>query len=324
MKKFVTKVVYFPVPLIILLLVVELHIAYTANSFNVKAEFIQQNKDVEAIFLGSSHSMDAINPEFLDFKAANLAYGGQDYQLDSALFFNYIKELPQIKYVFIEVDYHSLAKKNPVDFYRFSWYSFYHNIAFPETKLVDKYFLYQSNPQFFNQRLIRQLNPFSTDLQLNEFGFATNVSEGVFKSLNYNDELIRKTAVERFKHKGGEYSSKQNYDYNERTISSVINYCLENNIVVFLLKTPLYPTYTERYEEERLNRRNMFIKRVLENESVILLDFEHDNRFQVKDFKNDDHLNSHGAKKLTLMLDSAVMDKNRTLSRNVRVLNEGV
>mgnify|MGYP000306610883 CR=1 FL=1 len=118
MKKFLYKTLLFSAPVLLLFLAIELFVVFKPNSFNTKAKYIQNNLDVEAVFLGSSHTQNGINPEFMHLKTANLAYGGQDYALDSALFFKYASKLQDLKYVFLEMDYHSLEHTNLTNYFK--------------------------------------------------------------------------------------------------------------------------------------------------------------------------------------------------------------
>lgn len=70
-----------------------------------------------------------------------------------------------------------------------------------------------------------------------------------------------------------------------------------------MLKNLVYISYRKNYNFIKLQRRDVYIDSLLTSDSNIkLLDFENDTRFHVMDYKNDDHLNSNGAKKLSLLI----------------------
>ncbi len=298
MKKYIFKVFLFISPFIVFILAAEICITSTPNAFNQKVHYLKNNKDIEFLILGSSHTSDAVNPADLHIKSANMASAGQDYQLDSALFFKYIPQLTHLKYVLLEVDYHSLEYKNAKDDYRLPWYYYYHGINMADFNFPDRICLYKSSPAFFNTYFLNMLNPFGYKYNCNDWGFITNDFPGVFEDLKYNEDLIAGTAGNRLKARHTEISVN-NFNFNKHKLLSIIDYCLKNDIEIILLKVPVFSTYRNNYITEKLGRRDAFIDSLEHQKSIILMDFEKDQRFTVKDFRNDDHLNSNGANKLT-------------------------
>lgn len=288
-------------PFVVFTLAAEICIVCTPNAFNQKAAYLKNNKDIEFLLLGSSHTADAVNPADLPVKSANLASAGQDYQLDSALFFKYIPQLTHLKYVLLEVDYHSLEYKNAKDDYRLPWYYYYHGINLADFNFIDKIFLYKSSPSFFNKFVLNQFNPFGYKYQCNPYGFITNDFPGAFEDLKYNEALIAGTAGNRLQGRHTEISVS-NCNFNKHKLSSIIDYCTKNGIGIILLKVPVFSTYRNSYITEKLKRRDAFIDSLILQKPVTLMDYEQDKRFTVKDFRNDDHLNSDGANKLTKMI----------------------
>lgn len=306
MKKYIKKSLFFISPIFIIILLSEIILVPLKNTFNSKAKYIQNNNGIECLFLGSSHTQNDINPGYLSIKSANLAYGGQDYKLDSALFFRYIDDLQDIKYVVLEVDYHSLEQNNTENYFRLPWYYYYHNIKSPNSIFLDKYLLFQSSPTFFSSYILRKITPDEYKYKINEYGFVVNDFPGSFEDSNYNDSLLLVTSRNRLidRHKD---SSIQNYEYNKKILLAIIDYCTKKDIEVILLKNPLYITYRNNYIFEKLMRRNSFIDSININSSIHLFDFEKDTRFDVTDFKNDDHLNSNGARKLTKIINKKII-----------------
>jgi hypothetical protein len=307
MKKFITKTIFISLPIILIGIFIELFISYYPNTFNTKASYLNSNlKNIEYLFLGSSHTQNSINPKFLDLTAANVAYGSQDYQLDSAIFFKYINRLNKIKTVFIEMDYHSLEKKNDADYFRLPWYYKYYDINLYNFKPNDKMSLFLSNPSFFRNYLIDKMNPFNKHLIINKFGFVENDSD-IFEKLNFNATTIAQTSIARLKNR---YTSESiaNFEFNKIKILSIISYCDKNNIEVIVLKNPVYKTYRKNYIKDKEDRNRVFLDSLSLNRRIKLLDFEADSRFNIKDFKNDDHLNSKGAEKLSTFINDKLSE----------------
>ena len=64
---------------------------------------------IEIIILGTSRATYGVNPEAFGMYAYNLANLGQSLYFDKRITLSLLPEMPQLKYVFISIDYHSLA-----------------------------------------------------------------------------------------------------------------------------------------------------------------------------------------------------------------------
>lgn len=291
----------------LLLLLTEAIVVYYPSMFNIKASFIKKNPEIELLMLGSSHIQDDLNPEYFDIKSANLAYGSQDLDLDSALFFKYIDNLRNLKYLILELDYHTLEERNKPDYFRFPWYYKYHKIEIYKLTLFKRWFLFSSSPEFFRNYLLQIINPFEYRYKLNKFGSVKNDFPGIFVTLNFDSLKIVRSASERLKDKFS-MSSLENYRHNVTTLNTIINYCIKKDIKVILVQTPAYRSYRSTFRIEKLDRRNSYtdsLKRECRSK-VIVLDHESDPKFSVHDFKNDDHLNSDGAMKFSRIINDEI------------------
>ncbi len=303
MKRFVKRFSLFLIPFIVAFVFIELFIRYYPDTFNTKAVYIKEHKDVELLIFGSSHNQNAINPAQLNIKAANLAYGGQDLRFDSALFFKYVNELKNLKYVILELDYHTLEQKRPKSYFRQPWYYIYHGINKNRISFINKISLYSSSPDFFRYNIIRKFTPSSPKYVINKYGFVT-YQEGKteFEALNYDEEKIMSTSVLRLKNRHTRQSIA-NYKYNTKIVNNLIAYCDKNNIEVILVSTPLYKSYlSAKIHKKDLRKIKYIDSLLLANKKLHYYNFEKDKRFLVTDFKNDDHLNISGAKKFTEIL----------------------
>ena len=174
MRKFINKLFIFCFTLMLIsglaLLYAEFAVSNYASIFQLKTDYFNENKkNINTLVLGSSHNKMAINPELIkSFKCANLAYGGQDIKIDSALLKTVIKQLPKLKFVILELSYQTLEQRFNPNYHRNSLYlrAYDINLFNRSTKLID-YSIYLSNPKLYNQFL----NPFVSNTPLNEFGF---------------------------------------------------------------------------------------------------------------------------------------------------------
>jgi hypothetical protein len=307
MKAFLYRVLAFSSPVIVGAIALELFIRISPNAFNAKAHFIENRApEVKLVTFGSSHNQNAVNPEFMPFLAANLAYGGQDIKLDSALLFHYAPQLTALKAVVLELDYHSLEELNDPNYFRLAWYNQMHNIEYGHVPLLSKISLYASEPEFFNDHIKRTFDPREYKYEMNEFGFLRNDFPGVFLSNNNDSVAIADSAPKRLANRHTTLSV-ENYKSNVACLKSMIDFCKQKNVKVILVSSPMYSTYRAQENEEKLNRRMAFLNEVIDNQWVYFLDFEANQNFKLTDFKNDDHLNSLGAEKYTKMLSDSLL-----------------
>lgn len=307
MKRFLKRVIFFLLPLLMIAVLIESFILTYPSTFNKKADFINKNKDIEVLILGSSHNEQAINPQYLSLKTASLANGGQDLRLDEALFFRYVEELSQLKAVIVEVDYHTLEFSQPRDYFKLPWYYRYHNIELGEIEPINKLLIYTSSPQFFNKLVKQNITSKGHKIKLNDWGFTIDGVRDEFKGLNYNEDTIVKLARKRTIKRHNKISIAY-LNESKKRINRIINYCNNNDIQVILLSSPMYHTYLTIKRIEKENHRVEYIDSLLNvHKGLIYLGYENDPRFLVTDFRNEDHLNSKGAEKFSKIMDSILV-----------------
>ncbi|RCW19612.1 DUF1574 family protein [Marinilabilia salmonicolor] len=82
-----------------------------------------------------------------------------------------------------------------------------------------------------------------------------------------------------------------------------IKLAINHNIKVLFYTSPAYSTYRQNLDEIQLNETINAITLIAnKNENCYYLNLLDDNRFKAKDFRDADHLNGNGAKKLTKII----------------------
>ncbi|RYE23728.1 MAG: hypothetical protein EOP51_09650 [Sphingobacteriales bacterium] len=305
MRKFLSSFSLFLVPVLLLLAAIELYVIYYPSTFNRKADDLHANlKTTELLVLGSSHNQNALNPEFLHLKTVNLANASQDIQIDSALFFKYVPKMPKLKMVILELDYFTLEEKNDAENFRLPWYKRFYGIELYPISFFNRISVYASSPSFFNKILIDAANPKKPKYEVNQYGFITNDFPGVMVDENYDSARLAITAAQRLKDKHSKLSV-DNFNFNRSKLDAMIRYCSLNKIEVMLLSAPMYSTYILNEVPEKNRRKTAYTDSLQNsNPAIRYFDYERDPRFTIHDFKNDDHLNSNGARKYTAIIDS--------------------
>lgn len=307
MKKFLLSFLLFIFPFILLLAAIECYVLFYPSTFNRKANYLKNNiSHIQTLILGSSHNQNALNPAFFQSPAINLANAGQDVQLDAALFFTYISQLKSLKQVILEMDYHTMEEKIDSLYFRIPWYCRFYNIELYKVSILNKISVYSSSPSFFNKVLLDEINTKKVRYRLNKYGFILNDFPGVMEALKYDSLELAKTAPERLKDKHTNQSTEI-FNYNRIKMDSIIQYCLVHKIKVILVSTPMYVTYINNEISEKNRRRKNYTDSLIKLPYVSYYDFENNKNFTVYDFKNDDHLNSKGANKFSLFMDSILI-----------------
>lgn len=306
MKKFLYKVLFFLLPIVILFFAIEIYIRNSPNSFITKADYLNNNLDkIEVLVLGTSHSQNGINPKFFKRNTANLSYGSQDIQIDSALFFKEVPKLKSLKKVIFELDYHRMDIENDADFYRIPWYFIFYDVEVKPVSLINKFSLYSTNMTFFNDIMIADIKSNSKKQVINKYGFVEANYNNPFAISEYDSIKIQKDSKVFLKNRHKEVSV-ENFNKNKSRIEAMITYCNNNTIEFIIVSSPFYYTYVENEIPTKKEKVKTFIDYLTKKYKVKHLDFESDARFHLKDFSNDDHLNADGAKKYSEILSKEI------------------
>jgi hypothetical protein len=184
------------------------------------------------LILGSSLSENAINPEFINKKTANIAFVAQPISIDYYLLDKYIDQMPGLHTVSLEINvqnfYYDL---NPL-FWNGHIYSILYNIKYNvEPWSIKNYSLVISNYQFFSSRFFDHINPFSYKYKLNRFGSIVNDFNDRFEKLNFDTSQINNT----FSLRKNLFENEEHFTANKSFVRKIIERCKAKNIRVVML-----------------------------------------------------------------------------------------
>lgn len=109
MKKFITYLIYFAMPFVVLFCCFEIYLRQIDTTYTEKEKGILKNqKKVKVLILGNSRAALGFDPNQLDLYAYNLANVAQPFYYDKRITLKYLDKLTNLKYVFITLDYSSL------------------------------------------------------------------------------------------------------------------------------------------------------------------------------------------------------------------------
>lgn len=305
MKKFNSKFLSFTLPILLLLLGLELYVRKSENSFKTKSDYLQNNlTSVENIVLGTSHSQNGINPIFFSSNTANISYGSQDIKTDSALLFRFAPQMPKLKTVFFEYDYHRLDINNGDDFYRIPWYYIFYGVQIKPLSYLKKISLYYSNPDFFNNIILDRLKN-KPQPKINKYGFVEENYTDEYIKLNYDSLAVQNLANKNLENRHKEIS-EENFQRNADKIISVITFCKKNNLRLVFVATPLTHYYRKAEIPQKKKKVDSLMQHLKRIYNVQYFDFSSNPDFKITDFSNEDHLNAKGAEKYSKKLNQLV------------------
>jgi hypothetical protein len=301
MKKFLLNFLKFICAFILMMGIFEIFIINLPSEFKNKSSYLNENKDdIEILFLGSSHTQKAVNPEFIDSKSINLAHVGQSLDTDLYLLKKMTNQLKNLKLVFIELSYHILEEEpDGKDHWRNHLYLKYYNLNKFERPsfFLDQSLIY-SNPKFF----LRQIIFNKRNEKFNDYGYNLN-DVNIFKGLNYNIESISNSSYKRLKHRHKEINLSF-YNKNIKILNDFVEICKKQNIRIIVHIPPVYKTYINEMDYEKKNRRDSLIN-FFDFKKVNIINWEFEN-LDVKLFSDDDHLNKDGAELYSRFLNKKI------------------
>lgn len=302
MKKFIKYLFLFSIPVLVFLVSVELY-CRTQTTFAIKKNYFEKNlASIETLILGSSHSQNGINPEFLKTKSCNLAFGGQPIAIDYFLLDKYMDQMKNLKIILIEVSPHRFYNElNPSDWNGHVYSNLYDIDYKVEGYSVKNYSFVLADVKYFSTIFIDNFNPKIPKPKLNKFGFMTNDFQDRFSKLK-NDSL----KIENSFKMNNKFDNQINLETNSVFLKKIIEKCQKNSVKIILIGTPLYRTYHAKLPLKIKMQNQKLVSNLTNRFRIQYYDFSESKRFHLKDFKNDNHLNPDGAKKFTLIIDSVL------------------
>ena len=244
------------------------------------------------ILVGHSHSECAFNDSLID-GLANFACSGESYFYTYYKTRKLIEQNPQVNTIFIEFT------NNQIDRYIDDW--IWDNDHMPNrfskyALFMDKEgykLLYQKNPSCFKKSLIPTLR---NNFIILYKGLKYTDDLGGYRYLDRDktDSLVAAISDKKISKNIPHERSIQNIEY----LSKLVKYCENNNVKVFLFRSPLHEKYGGFHNEQ-------VFQNLLSNEfsNLEFLDFA---KFSLpnSEFGDLQHLNFKGAKKFSVWFDS--------------------
>jgi hypothetical protein len=302
MKKFLKHTVAFLIPVLVIMISMELALRYIPNDYELKDTQIELKKEsVKTLILGSSHSLYGLNPEYFSEEAYNLAHVSQTIDLDYLLLKKYIKKLPKLKTVVIRLSYTTLHEQldDSAESWRQKDYNLYYNLNVSNTlKLHSEVLSVKLKNNLKRLKSYYLEDEKSISVVNSGWAFFEKQHEG--KSLEELGLLVAK-----------KHTAKDNdlVEENIEFLDKIVNLCSGQNVNVIFVTLPAYKSYRDNLSEPQLDMvisTGEKMKRKYSNCNYLNL-MQNEN-FTATDFYDADHLNTNGAKKLSILIDDFIME----------------
>lgn len=303
MNKFIKNTFIFSTPLVICIILFEVLLRGIPNDYSYKRNYLDfHSKELNVLFLGSSHTYFGVNPKFIQSNCFNASHVGQSLDIDLEIFNRYVKKSDKLKYLFVPVDYFSLYNQIGVgvEKWRVKNYNLYYGIN--KSSRIEDYFEIL-NGKFKNNifRIVKYYKYHKTDIACNNLGWGFKYS-----SKNNWDLISTGTVAARRHTKKNELFFKENI----AILNKIVSIAKGKNIKVIFFTSPAYKTYVSQLNKCQLQTTISEVKMIASsNSNVSYFNFLNDKSFISEDFHDADHLNEIGAKKFSIKLDSIISSK---------------
>ncbi len=296
MKKFLKNVFLFLFPIFILAFIGENALRNIPNDYLYKREYLDKHSnEIEVLILGSSHSYYGINPKFIEMKSFNAGYVSQSLNYDLAILKKYESKWEHLKFIVVPIDYASLYGRleTGIEAWREKNYYIYYGINnnnwTTNNELLSNKFLL--NAERFESYYIKKKNM----VLCSELGWGKQGTKSKINLLKSGEEAAKRHLAKTTRY----------FEENLSILRTFIDFAKSKKVKILFLSCPTYKTYYEQLNKEQLETTiNEATKLARNNNNVTYLNMLCDSTFNENDFYDADHLNSTGAKKLSMKLDS--------------------
>lgn len=298
MKKFIKKTIFLVSPLIIFVVLMESLLRNIPNDFKYKNTYLINNSNnISKLFLGSSHTYYGINPDYITGNSFNAGYVSQTIDLDNEILKLYKNNWKELEYIIIPIDYATLYLKlsKTVEGWRMKNYNLYYKMGLSNN--------ISENSEMLSVRLGSNLKRIISYYLLNKSPVTSSkLGYGIHAGENKDLTKTGKEAALRNTRKDLSLLNE-----NLKTLKEIITFASENNTKIIFYTSPAYKTYVSNLDLNQLNLSINTISEIAEkNSNCHYFNLLEDPRFIASDFRDADHLNSKGAKKLSLRVDELI------------------
>jgi hypothetical protein len=269
------------------------------------------SKNINILCLGPSSIYYGINPIYFNKKAFNGAHVTQSLNYDNFIFNKFIKNMDSLQFLILGIDYwspYSSLESGP-EWWRAKNYSIYYDCDYHKGELKYDFELNIHNYTTFKRAAKGFLTTLGlrhdSEININELGFGLNY-------LSTKKTLVWDNGKDNAMRHNSDIKLVQNIDLinkNKLYVDDIIKKCADKNVKVLIITAPTYKSYFENLDNDYLRKKNNFCNFFVKSfNNVSYIDFTGDSRFVAEDFFDGYHLNEKGARKLTKLINTKLLE----------------
>lgn len=284
--------------------------------YKEKYEGAKKSQDsIEIVILGTSRATYGVNPDVFDMYAYNLANLAQSIYFDKRITLSLLPRMKQLKYVFISIDYQSLAFSS--QFNRDVWSYYGNGIKYKE----QDYFWANISPTLFGYTpkvaytmlKNRYLNLWKYGKKIIDF----EVQHGVdmHKPAVKGFIAFEGRDTTNFNHEA--YVSTSNWyteiidesDEREEIVKDLedfIEILIAEGVTPILFTPPTYLEYNNYLNSSYIEENIRDSEEIAQKHGIVYWDFHDSEIFSIDDYRDVEHLNREGASKFSRMLNDSI------------------
>lgn len=298
MRRFTYKTVGFLLPLLVVFIVLEMLVRNIPNDYSHKKYYLDTNaKNIETLILGSSHSYYGLNPEYFSSNTFNASHISQSIDLDYRILKKYSKDLVNLKQLILPVDYFTLYYKTAtgIENWRLKNYNIYYNIKC-SNELSENSEMLALGLKKNISRVKEYYFKGQESITCTTLGFGGIETPPADLLLTGKEAALRHT-----------YTTDVDFNENVSMLNAILKVAEKMNVKVVLVTNPAYSSYVENLNPEQLRLTTKEINRLIGNYSNIkYFNLLNNTSFNELDYRDADHLNINGSRKLSIMLNTII------------------
>lgn len=299
MKQFLKSTLLFLLPILVSGSLFELLLRHIPNDYELKRNYLEKHgKEITILFLGSSHAFYGVNPAYVKEKSFNAAYVSQSLEIDDGILEKYGNNLTRLKVIVIPISYFSLFSSltDDEESWRLKNYEIYYRIS-TSADLSNRFEIFSR----FEPNLHKL---YSYLIKKNSFITSSDLGWGTQPEPNHKIDFLSAGIKAAKRHSG---MNNEHFAMNKVVLEHMISFAKQRNIQVLFYTPPAHKTYIEHLNSKQLNETtHVMADLAAHRKNVTYVNLLKDNAFNPQDFQDADHLNTTGAKKLSIMLDRLI------------------
>jgi hypothetical protein len=309
--RFIYKIVVFTFPILIFICFSEFIIKQIPNDYSYKNEYLTKNaQHIQILILGSSHSFFGINPKYFSKNSFNAAHVSQSLKYDLFILKKFKKNFSNLKVLILPISYFTLFTQleDGQEHWRAKYYSLYYNCRY-HSNLMYNTEVMTSKPLTIIELLIKYFNG-ENNITVSNLGFGLSYT-------NTAQSDLRKSGISAAK-RHTKNSNMNLLDTNLKLLSNIFTECDKMGVHPIIFTPPAWKSYRDNIDIKQFSMMKTSLASVLKKyANVKYYDFMEDDRFHKVDYKDADHLNDIGAKKLTRILDEIIQTNDKIYIKNL-------